>query len=130
MAKKSSAADRTVSLFGAQPTTPEERPIEVVEDETKADRVSMEESANDLRDRALKVQEWATAAFGSPDAQGNEYRVSHKGQFYYLETLAKRPGMASAYGYVGVVLHERDLLAATQVLVQAVREKQARDAIK
>ncbi len=126
-AKKPSAADRTVSLFGAQPTTIDERPIEIVEDDAKAERIPMELEVDRFRASAFQGQEWTTSAFGSFDAPGNEYRVSHKGSFYYLETLAKEPGGKTSYGYVGLMVHDRDLFALTATLVQAVRDKQKRE---
>lgn len=127
--KKPSAADRTVSMFAAPiPTTLDERAVEVIEDDEKAERVPMELEVDQFRAQAFQGQEWTTRAFGNLDAPGNEYRVSHKGTFYYVETLAKQPGSASAYGYVGLMVHERDLFALTTVLVQAVRDKQAKDA--
>jgi len=124
---KLSASARTVDMFPAEKPM-EHREVEVLQGEEKAARVSMEEDADRLREQAFSTQAWATKAFGTPEAKGNEYRVSHRGDYYYLETLAKQPGAATAYGYVGVVLHERDLLNAVTVLVQAVREKQKNDA--
>jgi len=126
--KKPSAADRTISMFGAQPTTIDERPIEVLEAEPNEARVPLEQDVDRLRENAFLGQEWTTKAFGAPDAAGNEYRVSRKGQHYYLETLAKTPGTSGAYGYVGLMVHERDLYNMVSVLVQAVRDKQKREA--
>lgn len=128
--KKPSAADRTVSMFGAQPTTIDERPIEVIEEEGhEGERIPMELEVDKFRAQAFQGQEWTTAAFGHLDAPGNEYRVSHKGTFYYVETLGKEAG-ASCSRYVGLMVHDRDLYALTTVLVQAVRDKQAREAKK
>lgn len=125
--KKPTAADRTVSMFTGQ-TPIEERPIEVIEEAPhEGERVTMEQDADRMRSVAFQGQEWATKAFGEPDAEGNEYRVSFKGSHYYLECLAKTPGARSAYGYVGLMVHERDLLNLTKVMVQAVRDKQAKD---
>jgi hypothetical protein len=118
--KKPSAADRTISIFAA----PAEPTIEVLEEEEKGERVPLEEDTNRLRNNAFLAQEWTTKAFGEPDAEGNEYRVSHKGSHYYLETLHKLPGGKTAHGYSGLMVHERDLYAVVTVLVQAVREKQ------
>ncbi len=116
MAKKSSAAERTIDLFApVAPEAPVEAPM--------VGRVSMEEDADRNRDKAFQVQEWATSAFGSPDATGNQYRLSHRGEHYYLECLAKFPGANSSHAYTGFMVHERDLLAATTVLVRAVRER-------
>ncbi len=123
--KKPSAASRTVDMF-AQPPPMDARPIEVVEGE-QHERVPLEDDVDNLRAEAFKVQAWSTAAFGSPEAAGNEYRVSFKDPHYYVETLAKTPGTRGAYGYVGLMVHERDLLNLTKVLVQAVRDKQNKD---
>ena len=106
----------------------EEVPIEVIEEEEKAARVPMELAANECREQAFKVQEWTTAAFGKFEAPANEYRVTRKGEHYYVETLSKQKGSTSAYGYVGLMVHERDLFALVTVLVRAVREKQREDA--
>lgn len=126
--KKPSAADRTVSMFGSPlPTTLDERPIEVIEDDEKAERIPMELEADKYRAQAFVGQEWTTAAFGHLDAPGNEYRVSRKGTFYYVETLGKEAG-ATCSRYVGLMVHDRDLYALTAVLVQAVRDKQKREA--
>lgn len=125
--RKPTASDRTVSMFTGQ-TPVEERPIEVIEEEPhEGARVTLEQDANRLRDMAFQGQEWTSKAFGEPDADGNTYRVSHKGVHYYVETLAKAPGTAGAYGYVGLMVHDRDLLNLTKVMVQAVRDKQARE---
>ncbi len=125
--KKPSAADRTVSMFAAHVPI-DERPVEVIDDEVhEGQRVPLEQDVDRLREQAFLGQEWTTKAFGIPNAEGNDYRVSKRGQHYYLETLSRVPGVPAAYGYVGVMLHERDLFAATAVLVQAVRDKQKRD---
>ena len=126
-AKKPSASDRTVNMF-AVPVPIDERPVEVIDDEVhEGQRVPLEQDVDNLRKQAFLGQEWTTKAFGIPNAEGNDYRVSRRGQYYYLETLSRVPGVPAAYGYVGVMLHERDLFAATAVLVQAVRDKQKRD---
>lgn len=124
--KKPSAADRTVDMFAA-PKAIDSREIEVIEGDEKAERIPMELDADANRARAFQVQDWTTAAFGHVDAPGNEYRVSLRGVHYYVETLAKEPG-APCSRYVGIMVHQRDLLALTAVLVQAVRDKQKKDA--
>ncbi len=125
--KKPTAADRTVNMFTG--TTPiDDRPIEVLESEEKAERVPFEQDADRLRDIAFRGQEWTSKAFGEPDAEGNEYRVSRKGSHYYLETLHKLKGAATVHGYSGLMVHENDLFSVTAVLVQAVRDKQKLDA--
>ncbi len=130
--KKPSAADRTVDMFSATPAPRpiDEREVEVIVSDEKAERVPMELEVDRYRAQAFLGQEWTTAAFGSLDAPGNEYRVSRKGAHYYVETLAKAPGApgGQAYGYTGVMVHDRDLFALTTVLVQAVRDKQKREA--
>ena len=113
-------------MFSA-PKAQDDRPIEVVEEKEKAERVPLEEDVDRLRASAFTGQEWATKYFGLPEAEGNEYRVSKKGQHYYLETLHKFSGK-SAHGYSGLMVHERDLYNLVKVLVQAVREKQASEA--
>lgn len=127
-AKKPSAADRTMGLFG-QPPAIEEREIEVLEPETKdGERVDVEDDVDRLRGKAFAGQEWASKYFGKHEAPGNEYRVTHKGDFYYLETVMKEVGKPTAYGYTGVMVHNQDLYELVKVLVQAVRAKQASEA--
>ncbi len=125
--KKPSAADRTVDMSAA-PKAMDEREIEVVEGEQKAERVPMELEVDRYRAQAFLGQEWTTSAFGHLDAPGNEYRVSRRGEHYYVESLAKESAAKTAYCYAGVMVHQRDLLALTAVLVQAVRDKQKKDA--
>lgn len=125
--KKPSAADRTLGMFGNPPPV-EEREVEVLEEAAKeGERVSFEEDADRMRLVAFKGLEWTTKYFGSFDAEGNEYRVSHRGQHYYLETILKEVGKPTAYGYTGLMVHERDLMPLTKVLVEAVRAKQAKE---
>lgn len=123
--KKPSAASRTIDMFGGPP---KEATIEVIEDDEKGERKPLEDDADRLRENAFKGQEWTTAAFGKPEATGNEYRVSHKGEHYYLETLHKLPGGKTAHGYSGLMVHDRDLYNLVRVLVEAVKEKQKREA--
>lgn len=114
-------------MFSA-PKDPDQREVEVIDAEVhEGERVPLEQDVDRLRSVAFQGQEWTTKAFGIPNVEGNDYRVSFKGQHYYLEVLSRVPGVPAAYGYVGVMLHERDLFAATTVLVQAVRDKQRRD---
>ena len=123
--KKPSAAERTVDMFGAN--APEPKP-EVIEEDAKAERVSMDEDADRMREKAFTVQDWSTAAFGKPEAEGNQFRVSHKNRHYYVEKLHRMPGARDSHGYTGIMVQEEDLLSLTKVLVEAVREKQKRDA--
>ena len=126
MAKKTSAAERTVDMFAAPKTEAAEakEAAETAEaEEAKAGRVPLEEDADRLRDTAFKVQEWTTKFFGLPMAEGNEYRCSKKGDHYYLERLAKKPGAKEAYGYMSYMIPEADLESVVKVLVQAYREK-------
>ncbi len=126
---KPSAVDRTVGMF-PEPTPIDQRPIEAVDDDERGERVPMEEDVNRLRDQAFRVQEWTTKNFGIPEADGNEYRISRKGQHYYLEMLHKTPGTPTAYGYTGLMVHERDLYNMVACLVRAVRDKQASESEK
>ena len=122
--KKPSAADRTMSMFGAPPAQADGE-IEVVEDDEKGERATMEADADRMRDKAFAGQEWASKFFGSVDAVGNEYRMNRKGEHYYLETILKEVGKPLAYGYSGVMVHKRDLLEMVKVCVAAVRALQA-----
>ncbi len=117
--KKPSAADRTIGLFG-QPAE-----VEVIQEERDGERVPFEEDADRNREAAFKGQEWCSKYFGSYEAPGNEYRMSRKGEYYYLETILKEVGKPSAYGYSGVMVHRRDLLEFTKVCVAAVRALQS-----
>lgn len=122
--KKPSAADRTVDMFGAPPAHVE-REVEVIEDDEKeGERATMEADADRMREKAYAGQEWASKFFGSVDAPGNEYRMSLKGDHYYLETILKELGKPLAYGYTGLMVHKRDLYEMAKVIVAAVRAKQ------
>jgi len=123
--KKPSAAECTVDMFGAN--APEQKP-EAIEEEEKAERVSMDADADRMREKAFTVQEWSTAAFGKPEAAGNQFRVSYKNRHYYVEKLHRQAGKTESHGYTGIMVQEEDLLSLTKVLVEAVREKQKRDA--
>ncbi len=125
---KPSAADRTVDMFAVIPQ--QERPIEAVEAEEKGERTTLETGADEMRAKAFAGQEWATKYFGKPDATGNEYRVSLQNGVYCVEALHKKPDGTMAYGYTGVMVHENDLYNLVRVLVEAVKEKQKRDAQK
>lgn len=123
--KKPSAADRTLGMFG-QPPAIEEREIEVLEAEQKdGERVPVEQDADRMREVAFRGQEWTSKYFASPEAPGNEYRLSLRGRHYYLETILKEPGKPTAYGYTGLMVHERDLEAMTKVMVAGYRAKVA-----
>lgn len=132
--KKHTAEDRTISMFGGA-TSLEERTAAAVAAEAELEagekstgRVPVEEDVNRLRDAAFTTQEWTTKHFGSFEAPGNEYRCSKRGRYYFVETIMKMPGAATAYGHTGVIVHERDIMELTKIMVAAVREKQAADA--
>lgn len=102
-------------------------PEAIEEQEKEGERVSMEEDADRMREQAFVGQEWSTKYFGSREAPASEYRVSLRGEYYYLETLSKAHGQVSAYGYVGLMVHESDMYNLTACLVKAVRDKQSRE---
>ena len=86
----------------------------------------MEEDADRNRLKAFEVQEWTTHHFGEPQAEGNEYRLSHRGMHYYLECLSKMPGAKGCHAYTGLMIHDKDLMTVTRVLVLAARAVGAR----
>ena len=96
---------------------------ETIEEAERAERVSMEADADRMRNVAFKGQEWTTKFFGTPEAPGNEYRLTHRGEYYYLETLGKLPGGKEAHSYAGHMLHERDLFAVARVFFEAAKAK-------
>ncbi len=118
---KPSALLRTIDLFAEPAPVVEER------SEIEGERLPIEQDVDRMRDNAFKGQEWTSKYFARLDAPGSEYRVSHKGDYYYVESVMKTQGGATAYGYTGIMVHASDLLNLTQVLVQAVRDKQAKD---
>ncbi len=124
--KKPSAAERTVDMFAAPGNMDQRGAVEATVEEEKADRVPLEDDVDRMREKAFTAQEWATKAFGIPDADGDQYRVTLLNGHYYVETMRKEAGKP-AYGYCGVMVHERNLYALTQVLVQAVRDKQKKE---
>ena len=121
--KKPSAAERTVDMFSAKPATMDDRPIEaeLAKEEEKAERKTHAEDADRMRDKAFDVQAWTSEKFGVPDEKGNQYRVTFKNSHYYMESV-------SDSRYVGLMVHERDLFNFVRPLVDAVKEKQKRDA--
>ncbi len=125
---KTSAAERAVDMFAPAPIMA--GPVEPEEATEHGERASMEDDADRMREKAFTVQDWTTSLFGSPDAPANEYRMSLRGCHYYLETLAKTPGTKEAYGYTGLMVHERDLYNMATVIVAAVRAKQAQEGKK
>jgi hypothetical protein len=131
--KKPSAASRTVDMF-AQPPPIDDRPIEVEEKapEHAGERVPLEQDVDRMRDQAFLVQQWTTSAFGAPENQAvksEEFRITKRDGFYFVETLRSEPGKP-AYGYSGVMVREENLYSLTACLVQAVRAKQSDDAKK
>lgn len=135
-ARKPTAADRTVDMFTKATIADAAEAAEVAEatgeqhdlDEGEnAGRVPIEQDVTRLREVAFQGQEWTSKYFGIPDAPGNQYRMSFRGQHYYLETLAGTPGTPNAYGYTGLMVHERDLFNMATVIVAAVRAKQERE---
>ncbi len=119
--KKPSAAARTVDLFSGK-TAVEEAVPEPIEADDRPDFEPMEERADGYRERAFKVQEWTTNVFGKHEGEGNQYRVTHKGDMFYLEELKRGPDNKSFYGYSGLMLHEKNFLNAARVIAQAARE--------
>lgn len=124
--KKPSAAERTVDMF-SQPQLDKSavQAAEVILEAEKADRVPMEQDADRLRQGAFTGQEWTTAAFGAPEAESDQYRMSLKGNYYYLEHLSYEPGKPGARAYTGVMIHEKNLYAAATVIAAAARAKKA-----
>ncbi len=125
MAKKTSAAERTVDMFAAPKTEAAEFAEAAANAEAEAakdERLPLEQDVNALRENAFKVQEWTTTFFGLPEAEGNEYRCSKSGNHYLLERLAKAPGAKEAHGYMSYMIPESDLPSVVKVLVQAYRE--------
>lgn len=102
-----------------------EAPVEAAPEDApaseKAEFQPMEDRADGYRESAFKVQEWTTANFGKPEALGNDYRVTKKGQWFYLEEL-KRGEKGTVYGYAGLMIHEDNFLTAARVIAQAARE--------
>ena len=113
-----------MGMFDSPP--PEQKP-EAIEEEEKGERKNLDEDADRMRAKAFDVQEWATAHFGKPEADGNQFRVSHKNSHYYVEKLHRVAGKLESHGYTGIMVQEADLLSLTKVLVEAVREKQKRE---
>lgn len=120
MAKKASAADRTIDMFsGKTAAETVAAAIEQVETEERPEFEPMEARADGYRDRAFQVQEWSTSLWGKPTGE-NQYRVTRKGDTFYLEELKTRGG--SYYGYAGLMLVGKDFINAVKVLAEAARE--------
>lgn len=119
MARKAPAELRTVDMFTGK-TAIEEAVPEQLPEEARPDFEPMEERADGYRERAFQVQEWTDKHFGKHEGEGNQYRVSRKGDVFYLEEL-KRHGTKSFYGYAGLMLHGQNFLQATRVMAEAAR---------
>lgn len=120
--KKPSAAERTVDMFSAPPAHQEIEP-EAIDEEPKADFEPMEKRADGYRDRAFKVQEWTTKAFGDPTVgDTNDYRFTRRDEWYYLEELGKKPDGKTYYKYAGLMLHKNNVIPMAMVVAAAARE--------
>lgn len=122
--KKPSAASRTVDMFSRENADVIETAQAVANAEAeaeKAERLPLEADADRLRDQAFKVQEWTTAAFGCCDADAAQYRMTRRGDVYYLEGLGYAKGVPHASSYTGVILHKKDLFNAATVIAAAAR---------
>ncbi len=115
MAKKPSAHDRTVNMF----EVPKEALPEYVEADASEGRVSHTEDADRLRDHAFQVQEWTSKSFGILTGNANEYRVTLRNGFYYLECV-------SDARYCGLMIPEADLFNLAGVIVDAAKAKKAK----
>lgn len=110
-----------MGLFEAPPVEkaePEERT------EKNGERVTLEADVDRMRAKAFEVQEWTTANFGTPEAQGNTYRFTRRGEMYCLEILSKGVRAQTAHGYTSLMVHRADLRNLATVIVAAVRAEQ------
>ncbi len=111
-----SASERTVNLFAA----PVEPVPEYLEGDAKDRTENRTESSDRLRDNAFQVQEWTSKSFGITPGPANEYRVTLRKGFYYLECV-------SDARYCGLMIPETDLFNITGVIVDAAKAKRARE---
>jgi hypothetical protein len=123
---KPSAADRTVDIFTK--TTAVEAAtaaLEDVQEDARDGFVPIEANADNNREKAFQVQEWATKAFGRPadSEETAEYRLTLKGDHYYLEELASEPGAKTAHKYAGLMIRRQNLVNLTKVLAEAARKE-------
>ncbi len=124
--KKSSAADRTISLFAAPQPVQEAVPEYIAPEVKEGARVPLEADVDRLRANAFKGQEWTDKYFGQTVAGGNTYRLSLKDNHYYLERLSKN-GQGGIYAYTGVTLPADDLFGVTNLMVQAAKAKKEKE---
>lgn len=134
--KKSSAADRTVSLFqeaiqkATEPTkeeiatAPEDAPEAI-----KAPAETIEQQAQRWRDTAFYGQETVSKHFGVElmDKAGKEtFRLTEKDGWMFLEKYANsKDGMA--YHWSGVMFRSESLYELTGLFVKASRERKAKE---
>lgn len=111
--KKPSAAERTLDMYA--PPAPE-----VLVEEAKAERISIPEDANRMRETTFQVQEWTSRCFGLKTGPANEYRVTNRNGYYYLESVSEAR-------YCGLMIPEADLYNLTNVLLAAARAKKERE---
>lgn len=120
--KTLTAAERTVSLFGAP--APETVVVEAVQEDAKKERVSMEEDADRNVAATFKYQQWVTEKFGQP-AEDNQYRIVRDGDWFILQELRNKPGSKSAYGSTIITIHRTQFLKVAGVVVESARALKA-----
>ncbi len=95
---------------------------EPIQDAELAERVSIPEDADRMREQAFRVQEWTSKAFGLTEAKGNQYRLTFnlKTRHYYLESV-------SPSRYCGLMIPEADLFNIANVFLASARAKKESD---
>ncbi len=95
-------------------------PVEPVPEYIESEKGDRSDTHDRLRDNAFKVQEWTSKSFGIAPGPANEYRVSLRNGFYYLECV-------SDSRYCGLMIPEADLFNIAGVITTAARSKKAKE---
>lgn len=110
MTKKVKAEDRTISFLSGKTTEEERAEAERIAanadiKETEKSTETIEQAADRWRASAFQGAEWTTKYF--PNAKkGREYRLTRKGDWFYLEKIH---GGDTAYSYAGVMFPADDV---------------------
>ena len=123
MAKKPSAADRTVDMFTGS-TNVEAAQQSDVQEASKDAEPSIEANMDRYRDQAFYFQELVSKNFGEPQDK-ETFRLTLKGGHMFLEK--KQNGAGEAYHWSGFMFRVSSLEELTTLFVQALRNQRERN---
>ena len=129
--KKTTAADRTVSIFSGKTALEvakeeaDNSAAEDAEEEGGKKAETTEEASLRWRERAFETAEHLSATFGQALETG-AYRITRKQGNLFLEQF-RRNGNAGAYGWTGLMFPDGDLYELANVFVKAARAKKEKE---